>query len=318
MRLKKAEVKDLASFMGWDTKSTKKAIEYFREFDFPVDHDDFLRVCIKSSNKEQRSLNLFKLIYRELPGNKTETLAKIIEDEHIIGIYIFFNTVDSIKETGVEVDLADNKKQLYFYTQFELYDDLKDMDGNIVYDFMQHRSDGLLDYIREKSETVLEELFIYTVKNHQGRTYGVTINSFQKATEDIIVDLVQYCGFKIFKIPHVRFYVNESDGFFQYPDFLSRISRSINDPFLNRKEITKRRYWLIYCLVEKLMQELNFGTLKSFRKVSELLDSPPTTIQTRYYNMRKIYREKNLRLDQIVREHALGKTINKYLSDIER
>lgn len=315
MKLKRNEVKKLAEFLGWDIPSTKKALEFFRELEFPLDHDDFLRICLNASSKEKRSTNLYKFVLINIKGNDVEKLATIIKHRDIIDIYLFFNIVDGFKEQGHEVNLEYNRTTdpLIFPHFTILSDELKDSKGHVLYQSFDLYSDA------PKTENdrgkILNKIFGYMVRVRERKYQQRTIHSFMSAAEDMIIDLASHCGFKIFEIPYIREYLPERDGYFIDPNFPIRFMESINNyPLLNRSNITKRHYILIYCLVEKIKEE--FGTLESLRKAAMLLNSSRGTIHARYYQMKRELKNSKNSLDNIINKNGLDKAINSYLNHL--
>lgn len=97
---------------------------------------------------------------------------------------------------------------------------------------------------------------------------------------------------------------------------LSSIRNHLSSPVYkeDRKERTKKKYILIYCLVKEL-QNLGSGVRKSFREAGQLLGIKPSVIQPRYYEqLKRLEREGKKNHKELIQEYELEDQISNMLS----
>ena len=131
----------------------------------------------------------------------------------------------------------------------------------------------------------------------------------------IIIQLLKRIQLLAFNIESIRELTNE---IFLYPvnahnkKRLKALKSVLNIATDDYREITNRRHWLWFVLVEEL-QRWGIGVRPSFRKAGKILGGNSKTIARTYFKKKKELTEDKLNLENIIDEYNLKHELDNYL-----
>jgi len=131
--------------------------------------------------------------------------------------------------------------------------------------------------------------------------------------DSVLIQVAAEVGFLVFNFSWFRQIASTYETNPIKRDQALALINALSTPFLNRIEITEKKYWLFYVLVEKLRGV--HGLRGAFRKVGELVGNPPKTIQRRYFEIKKKATRDDLSLDDIISKYHLQRALQPYLEE---
>jgi len=341
--------------VGWDNNDVELAIEQFLEENIIIDRSkkvEYLLTCFNSKNQTTRIRNAFKYILENANNDLIHTATRVMSDrpaERCFMVLCFFNAIEEInnnthlKYKFVNVFYTRNGRDIKtFYPQIRFFDK-KGMRISYLGLSARELSYNFLDVlIGNYFKTIYRELqkkYRKEIKdqddgiNHLIKKgykidkstvlppYVLSQDLLNKKTE-VINELIRKNRLLVINVKPLREFIYEleldrsiSPG---YNQSLNAIIKNISDTISiqNRKESTKRRYILIYCLVEEL-KDLGFGVRESFRKAGKLMGKTPAIIQARYYEqVSKLRKEGENNFKNLEREYNLEYEISSLLHGV--
>lgn len=307
--LKKNELKRLAKKLNWEIDETEAAVKEYLELPSLVNGEELLRILMTTNNAKERSGEVIVFLLRKLSDKiKTRTdLIEVICD--ILNIDCCFHALSIFNRQ--DILKPKSKKMSKSFLVKELLSSLS--------------SQSMINKLKPGQRKFLEpeelayrflDTFVVTLVMVESEETNKRIGE-PGVWWNIIIDVVGRVGFKAFNITIFKNFVTlaaELTYVPAYERYLERLIEALNDPFFNKTEMTKKRYWFIYVLVEGL-REKGLGLRESFRRANKLLNIPRGTIQTRYFEIKKEVKVKKLSLKHIIREHHLYRSLNEVLNN---
>lgn len=334
--MKKSEIKLIADSLkkeGWDNKDVKLAIENFlngNHIIYKSKNEGFLSICIKSKNRNQRINNAFKYILNNLRLDSVNTIDQVFgcrPAELCFSVLSFFNAIEIINnEKNLKYEFVNafqvfNKvKVKTLYPQIKFYD----KKGIEVFDLGRHARELSYNFLNILVENTFTEMYrkIYKVYEPEDSPPYELHERLIKEKTNFINELIQRVRLLVFNIKPIQEFINDLEiQYLNVPDYnkaLNSIIKNISNTIRleKRKETTKRRYILIYCLVEEL-KDIGYGVRKSFRIAGQLMYKTPQIIQARYYGQVKDLKEEGkTNYKELKREYDVEFEISSLLHDV--
>lgn len=144
---------------------------------------------------------------------------------------------------------------------------------------------------------------------------------YDKYFERIILRLFPILEFRLLRIDCIKRYMDIISSIKYLPEhynFLSNLKKLFIDINENRNELTEKRYWFYYCLIEKI-KEKGYQTKAASEIAENLLGlESKGTLRARYYDKNKEAKKiKPFELDKYIKEHGFLDQINKHLEKVE-
>jgi hypothetical protein len=330
--LKKTQLKEIADRLGWRFEETRLAVEELRKFTSIKNLEGFLKVCVNANEPEERWQKIIRFLLINLKGDLVKDICDLLQIDPCFYALALFNFYDlqlilKLEGTSYRVRFRGEKKS-FIYWSYGRYNAVKDL---------TIRSIASLKAQKKISSTREVEMFIYLYRvdkqdirkfpeefiySPSGLTYtfldillhyklmasvnpktGIPELNFRK----LFMDVARLVRFLAFNIAQFRYLA--SDLYYnpykseENKKFLAELTTILLDPDLNRNEITKRRNWLIYTLVETLKKK--YTIRDTYKKVGKHLNNSPKSIHRRYFDMKKEAKEKNLTLEDIIKQFGL-------------
>lgn len=304
MKLNKKEVHSISNFLHWSESDTLKAIKITRDLNLFIDSDDLLRICIEADHESRRASKLAFYLLDKAPEDTSEYIRQLILDENIFYICTMFNAIEAAETIyNTKLEIPYDEKYSNLITPFYLSEDIFNVEGNLIFSSLKHRDQTKIF----KFHTIDILVISLMGKNRDQREFKDP-NFLNTYYENFILEMIPTTGFQIFELPFVRTFVNEIKVGDDNEAFLKKIVDLMSDSYLSRNEQTQKKYWLIFCLVEKL-KENKKGTMESFRLASKLIGLGDLTIQRRYYEMKKKKAKLSLSVNEIIKQQGLQRKL---------
>jgi len=202
-------------------------------------------------------------------------------------------------------------------------DDLAAKKTNIKLDDIVHKLDNM--YKSKFSTFYKNKLHIAKLDIKKLDEFGINKDNIE---EEIYLALIRKYKFEIFKIESIGSYILylSASEFLPYESKILKKIRNIlsnRDEFIginiNRNEITEKRYWFYYCLIEKIKEKTKSNkTQPACKIVARLFNENFTSIRTRHYEKNEKRKEdKNFELDNFIKEQGFSNHIKEYLEKAE-
>lgn len=301
----KLEITKLAEKLLWEERGTRLAIRELKKAETRIDCNNLLKICIDTNSPDKRLFKLTEYFHKSLKEDAVDVICNfLISPDLCFNVLTLFNFAD-IKSSDELRSLFyryDNKtkKDIELKKTF-LRDDLHLSDYPAYFKYKTLRGDWRIDTFQLCYEFL--DMFV-NMKRLDG---GVDI-------ELLLLDVVERVGFVAFEIEAFR---NLAAIYSYSPTEYKKaetIASVISYPS-SRIEVTQRKYWLMYVLVEKLRG--NFGVRGSYREVAKMLSTTSGTVGTRYTEQSKIANCQNLDIDEIIENNYLQKAVKDYLKKTE-
>jgi len=289
--MRKSEITKIANKLGWEFKETKEAAKkLLQEKSIVKDWKEYLRICVEAENPGERWQNVRANLYSQLPE---KDLAEIICDwlfhpDPCFSVWAFFNMADRCMEDIIYIpllgDLHKRKSFLLNLSEISLTP-------------------------TEVTSKLLCDQFLSSVIIAKNILEGLNRHS-------LLRKVVSRVGFMAFNITIFR-----SDASWYALDPQENLSAkelagTLKEKYISNTNETERKYWLYFVLVETLSKD--YGLRGAFRKVAKRLYSSDKTIQRRYFEMKKKFKERKSKqtdfdIRNITAEFYLDAVLDKYL-----
>lgn len=320
--LKKTEIERLSTMLGWDISETKYAIQELIDSPTIVDSEGFLKICIKSDVPSDRWDKIVKFLLKTLKGDLVKNICDLLYIDPCFHALAFFNIQSFEKQLKQEWP-EDNSLPL---NEWAIFDGL--WYPRKKKSFINWGPD-IIDAIKTKNKLKRSRYILVSEINHYINSYDLSykfldILVYRKMAigdiadlKELIDEVVSNVGLLAFNIHIFRryltvFYYNPYNKNFSKNALLELHSNFIN-PYLDRNQQTKLRYWLIYALVQTLKKE-GCSEKRAIAKVGKLINlADASSVQPRYYERKKEAKKLNLSLEDIIRKYRLNLTLTEIM-----
>lgn len=304
----KKEMKRIADKLGWEVKGVETALkELFKEKSMVENWGEFFKLCLEPPNRssayttelEWRKERIFQFLRENLKGNLVETICDLIHfEEPCFYVLAFFNLSSKMRiqlATPGEKTIWELLKKRNSFLVYKLTEAFYPITSiNMVTSI---GSDELLNGI-PLCGAFLSELLLLS------RAHGVDLYG-------VLLEVLARVGFLVFNVPLFRLMASEYSYDPTERDKILEIIKALSDPFMyNRKEITEKRYWFNYALIEKLKGK--YGLKGACKKIAKSV-TEANSLQTRYFEKKKEAKEKRLSLDDIINQYKLQRGLRQRL-----
>ncbi len=300
----KLEITKLAEKLRWKEKEARLAIRELEKAESCVDCKKLLKICIYTNIPEERLFNITEYIHQSHEEDTVDIICDfLVSPDPCFNVLTLFNFADIKSSEELQSLFRNYDKKSNKYIELKktfLRDDLHLSDYPGYFKYKTLRGDWRIDTYRLCYESL--DMFI----NMRRLDKEVDI-------ELLLLDVVEKVGFVAFEIEAFR---NLAALYSYSPTEYKKaetIASVISYP-QSRIEVTQRKYWLMYVLVEKSKEK--FGVRGSYREVAKMLSTTPGTIGTRYTERSKIANRQSLDVDKIIENNYLQKAVKDYLKKI--
>lgn len=352
-KLSKTEIQNISKRLGWKYGQTKDYINKYREKGSILDYEDLIRTCYKSSSPIKRFNNIASLLYNHCK-DEVSTIKALVNQDVLIDTIILFNISDFVQDQNIEIITVDKYDtgvsvfvdgkeiiiqephtdkatltQEWFSKTRELIIQDRDWDTEIFatlkepkhldnYEpstskiFKQHLDQYELAYNLCDSYISRKELYEYTNTRYPFRTFLII--------DDLILQLFPTLGFRIFNIEYFRKHISiksENEYLKEEEQFFRRLRNTVFDINENRNELTNKRYWFYYCLIEKIRSK-GYNIKHACRLLENMLDEDSGSLRARYYEMqKKVKKIEKFNLDEFIKQQGFTHKLNEYLGNVK-
>jgi len=320
--LTKLQIKSISKDLEWSFEETQSAIDELANAGTVLDYYGFIKVCSNSNDPRDRFNKIIDFLKQSIKKNEIDKLCDLLEIDPCFYAMALFNLKDILnqykylgKEFDEDVEILCGAKSFLDWTYPLEWNEPRNPHEWRIAPFKSK----ILDLFSGAAEPL--DLFILRHTFPSRLTYKILDVYVQHITKiykvdlsEIFIEVFKRKKLLAFNIDSFRYIACNSVSIKK--EFLDVIIDLFNTKILNRSEITQQRYFLYYCLIEKLRQK-GFGALESIRKVAKELGEDKETIKSRYYTKKGEVNRSELTLTDIINEHKLENTIKELMKQMD-
>jgi len=319
------EIKKISQKLGLKIAESKFVVKKLTKSKLITGYEDFLRICVNSKNPSDRWQSFIEFMFKSFEGDIVNTTSTLLrQSEPCFEVLALFNINDIWRAKGKKFIDTLNKEERVSYKRLLDYPIRLPKDPKVKWEL----SDDPSPYSKKLCHKFIDLIIRNYINKYRNRLImqslrdGENIHVFPAFPPDIfdiltgVLDEVGVLAFNI-EIFNDLLSLLYFHPFQAGKEKLEKITKALTDPFQSRTEITKIRYWLIYALIEKLKAR-RYGVRESFKKASELIKEPHTSIHRRYYDRKKVVKKEKLSLNDIIIKYHLNNMLNNLLTRLPK
>lgn len=300
--LRRTELNKISNRLKWDRKDTESAIKELRELSSIIDTDEFLKICVHSEDIDDRYEDVTQFLIDTLKNDPAETISNLLSIDPCFYAMAFFNLLDSL-------NFLDHELGTDFTFDYKSF-----INWKYPHSYPLFWGEMLIKKRREKTifmEDIIPQKLTYRFLDEYVDHY---VRGLNYDLGKIITKVLTEKRLLALNIEYFRW--NLCTPFHNNKKLYNQILAISTNPLVSRNEMTQRRYWFYYVLVEVLNKREGYGLRESFRKVGEILMESVNTIQRRYFEKKKQAKTKNLKIDDLIMKHQLQQSLDEVLKKI--
>jgi len=303
--MRRTDINEICNKLGWNRKETNSAIKELQKPPSIIDVDEFLRICVHSIDIDDRIEDVTQSLIDTLNNDPAETIINLLSINPSFHAMAFFNLFDSLNNLEPELGLDFsfdyksfiNWKYPFSYPLF--WGEMERMD-------MKKRKEIII-FLEDIFPDKLTYRFLDRYIDHY-------VRGLKYDLEKIITKVFKEKKLLGLNIEYFR--LNLCNPYHNNKNLFNEILAISTNPLVSRNELTQKRYWFYYVLVEVFNKRKGYGLRESFRKVGEVLMESAQTIQRRYFEKKKQANTENLNIDKLIFKYQFQGSLDEILKKI--